>query len=211
MRKHIITLIAFLLTIVVGSLQAQNKLPEGWEVRFDSPSNSLSDVTFTDNDGAIHLESGPAHAIFYRDSDELSGDYKVSATFIMDKNASAHGEAYGLFIGGKNLQKDSQQYLYFLTRRDGKYLIKTRDGGSTKTVTGWSGSDAVKAEEGSQSQTNTLAISVGSDDVSFWANGKKITSIAKSKLPDTDGVAGIRVNHHLTLDITDLDMTKGNQ
>jgi len=183
MKKHVVTLTTFIFVITAGILHAQNKLPEGWEARFDSPSNSLSDIHFADNDGAIHLESGPAHAIFYRDSDELSGNYKVSATFVMDKNASAHGEAYGLFIGGKNLQKDSQQYLYFLTRRDGKYLIKTRDGGSTKTIVGWTKSNDIEAEEGSASQTNSLGISVGNDNVSFWANGKKITSIAKSKLP----------------------------
>lgn len=211
MKKYTLSAAAFLLAIMVCNANAQNKLPDGWKARFDSPSSSLSEVTFKDNNGDIHLYTGRAHAIFYRDSNVLTGDYKISATFTMDKNASPHGEAYGLFVGGKNLQKTSQHYLYFLTRRDGKYLIKTRDGTSTHTIKGWSPTNMIKAEKGSQSQTNSLAIKVGSKDVSFWANDKKITSIPKSKLPDTDGIAGLRINHHLTMDIKNLEMTKGNQ
>jgi hypothetical protein len=211
MKKYILCISAFLLTITVCTVQAQNTLPDGWKTRFDSPSSTLSDVSFKYDNGVIHLNTGRAHAIFYRDSNVLNGDYQISATFTMDKNASPHGEAYGLFVGGRNLQEASQHYLYFLTRRDGKYLIKTRDGGSTKTVVGWSPTKDIMAEKGSQAQSNTLAIDVGSNDVSFWANGKKITSIPKSKLPDTDGIAGLRINHHLTMVIKNLEMKKGNQ
>jgi len=209
MKKSILCITAFLLSFAASTFA--QKLPDGWEVRFDSPHSSLSDITFTHSGNDIHLSTGPAHAIFYRGTDNLKGNYEVSATFKMDKNASGHGEAYGLFVGGKNLQKDSQHYLYYLTRRDGKYLIKTRDGESTHTFVGWSPSETLKAEKGSQAQTNFLAIKVGSGAVSFWANGEKITSIPKSKLPDTDGIAGMRINHHLTIDVQNLKMTKGNQ
>ena len=41
---------------------------------------------------------------------------------------AAHPEAYGVFIGGSDLQAANQKYTYFVIRQDGKFLIKRRAG-----------------------------------------------------------------------------------
>ena len=45
---------------------------------------------------------------------------------------------------------------------------------------------------------NTMAIAVGQDKVRFLVNGTEVTSIEPSKV-DANGIAGLRVNHSLTL------------
>ncbi len=45
--------------------------------------------------------------------------------------------AYGLFVGGQDLEGDDQKYLYFLIRRSGEFLIKTRAGDETSVVHPW--------------------------------------------------------------------------
>ena len=39
--------------------------------------------------------------------------------------------AYGLFIGGENLEGDDQRYSYFIIRENNQFLVKQRDGGET--------------------------------------------------------------------------------
>ena len=60
-------------------------------------------------------------------TDKPSGAYETHATFTQMEPA-AHPEAYGLFIGGANLEAATQKYTYFIVRQDGKYMIKRRNG-----------------------------------------------------------------------------------
>jgi hypothetical protein len=44
---------------------------------------------------------------------------------VEERSAPAdHREGYGLFVGGRNLQRPDQPYTYFLVRGTGDYLIK---------------------------------------------------------------------------------------
>ena len=88
---------------------------------------------------------------------------------------AAHPEAYGLIIGGADLEGAAQKYTYFLIRQDGKYLIKRRAGDQTPTIADWTDSAAIKKADTSGKMSNTLAIDVGKDKVRFLVNGTEVS------------------------------------
>ncbi len=106
-------------TAVVGT----GDLPDGWMLRFDPvrvrpnrptpPAPTVADVNFRIMGSGLHATSGPA-AVYYKAGDMASGDYTVSASFSQAKGMGH--EAYGLVLGGSDLQESTQNYLYFLVR-----------------------------------------------------------------------------------------------
>ncbi len=139
----------------------------------------------------------------------MSGAFTISAT-IAQRKAPAHPEAFGLFIGGANLDQPTQEYLYFLVRGDGKYMIKHRAGADVHTVTDWTDSPAVTKQNEAGAASNAMAIAVTATDVIFRANGKDVVSLKKSDMKGfkTDGIAGMRVNHNLDVHIADFAIAK---
>src|SRR6185295_2469580 len=168
-------------------------LPSGWKGRADG-TDSLAGVKVMPMGGGVHFMSGPA-GIYYRPADKASGTYETRATFTQLQPA-AHPEAYGLIIGGADLEGAGQKYTYFLIRQDGKYLIKRRAGESTPTVADWTDNAAIRKADSSGKMSNTLAIEVGKDKVRFLVNGTEGTSAETSKA-DMAGIAGLRINHTL--------------
>src|SRR5207237_10916702 len=118
--------------------------------------------------GGFHITTGPA-GIYYSPQ-APSGLYQVQAAFTQAQPA-AHPEAYGLFIGGSDLQGPNQKYTYFLIRQDGKYLIKRRDGGGTRNVVDWTDSALAQKADASGKMTNALGIHVAKENVSFLLSG----------------------------------------
>ncbi|HKK45696.1 MAG TPA: hypothetical protein VJ964_09250 [Balneolaceae bacterium] len=181
-------------------------------MRFDRSSASLSNVMFNaEGDHNYHFEVGPEEAaIYYKPDAKTSGSYSLQATFTQLKK-TGHPEAYGLFVGGKNLQKSGQEYLYFLIRQDGKYLIKRRTGSNIQVIVDWTSSDALKALGANEESTNKLEIACGHARVKFAANGKVIATISRSKLKDIEGITGLRINHHLHLNVNNFTLDPMNQ
>ena len=173
-------------------------LPSGWKGRLDSGGTSLAGVKVTPMGGAVHFVTGPA-GIYYRPVDKPTGAYAASATFTQMEPA-AHPEAYGLFVGGADLDGANQKYTYFLVRQDGKFLVKRRAGSATPTIADWTDSSAIHKADGSGKMSNTLAIEVGKDKVRFLVNGTEVTSVDAAKV-DTAGTPGLRVNHNLNLHV----------
>ena len=173
-------------------------LPSGWKGRLDSGDKSLAGVKAAQMGGGVHFMTGPA-GIYYKPADTMTGAYEAHATFTQMVPAD-HPEAYGLFIGGNNLDAAAQKYTYFIVRQDGKYMIKRRNGNDTPTVTDWTDSTAIKKADSSGKMTNTLAIEVGKDKVRFLVNGTEVSSVDAAKV-DTAGTAGLRVNHNLNLHV----------
>jgi hypothetical protein len=173
-------------------------LPAGWKGRLDSGGASLAGVKVTPIGGALHFVSGAA-GIYYRPTDAQTGAYAAAGTFTQMEPA-AHPEAYGIFIGGADLDGPNQKYTYFLVRQDGKYLIKRRAGSSTPTIADWTDSSAIHKPDPSGKMRNTLAVEVGRDKVRFLVNGAEVLSTDNSKV-DTAGIAGVRVNHNLNVNI----------
>ena len=169
-------------------------VPPGWSVRLDRGDANPRHVRVVAMGDGLHVTLGPA-IILYRDADRASGTYRIAATFTQTKPAR-HPEAYGLFIGGADLQGDGLRYTYFLVRQDGKFLVKRRLGRETPTLVPWREHPAVKPVPEGGSATNELAIAVGPDRVRFYANGTEVAALPRTDV-DTDGTYGYRVNHNL--------------
>jgi len=173
-------------------------LPAGWKGRLDGGGASMAGVKMTPMGGGVHIMSGPA-GIYYRPADRQTGEFAASATFTQMERAE-HPEAYGIFIGGANLESANQKYTYFLVRQDGKFLVKRRSGSETPTITDWADSTAIRKPDASGKMSNTLAVEVGRDKVRFLVNGTEVTSAETSKV-DAAGIAGLRVNHNLNVHV----------
>jgi hypothetical protein len=201
-----------------NAAKGSGKLPDGWTARFDpsrpnAPAPKLEDVNFVTMGQGYHFTSGPA-AIYYNAKDMGAGEYSVSATFSQRK--SVGHEAYGIFIGGKNLQDSTQTYTYFVvkpcrSRGDcteagatlGEVLISQRSSnGRPAALMPTQHHDAVVTDDPKDGHaTNKLMIHVAKDEVHFILNDKPIAAIPKSKIGNTDGQAGIRINHNIDVHV----------
>ena len=173
-------------------------LPSGWKGRLDSGDKSLAGVKAMAMGGGVHFTTGPA-GIYYRPADKAMGAYEARATFTQMEPA-AHPEAYGLMIGGADLDGAGQKYTYFIVRQDGKFMIKRRAGEATPTVIDWTDNAAIKKPDAGGKSVNTLAIDVGKAKVRFLVNGAEVTTADAANV-DTAGIAGLRINHNLNVHV----------
>lgn len=189
--------------------------PANWEIRFDRPSDdyivtgdsSLADpdIFFTNMAPGWHVTSGPA-AIYWHPASTAEGDYTVSAT-IFQFDPGPRNEAFGLFVGGSDLAGDGQEYLYFLIRKSGEFLVKRRFGTETANIVGWTTHEAILPWSAKNDPTaNELGIQTEGDTISFMVNNQVVHSQEKGDLP-TDGIVGFRVNHALNLHFSTFDVT----
>lgn len=191
-------------------IKGTGKMPSGWQARLDDAAAKLDAVIVKDEKNTLTFTTGPA-GIYYKPSMKGSGNYDVTGTFSQLK-PSVHPEAYGLFIGGSDLDKDAQRYTYFLIRQDGKFLIKSRDGATTKPIVDWTTAapmkDANVAKAGFKT-SNELAIRVRGDNVSFLIGGAEVHTLPRAQVT-ADGIAGIRINHNLEVQVAGFDLKKAS-
>ncbi len=203
------------------SIHGSGKLPDGWLVRFDpidNPANvrpgrptpaapTIDQVDVRTMGTGIHFTTGPA-GIYYNPKDRGTGEYAISATFTAKK--SMQHEAYGIFLGGDNLQDPTQSYLYFEIRpgMGDSVFVQHRNGDVARTmdkILPWTTTNGVVMVDDAADghSTNTLMIHVAKDTVHFIANGKLVKAIAKSDLKGakTDGQTGLRINHNTDLHV----------
>ena len=187
--------------------------PAGWHVRTETNRQSgqpapLENVKFSNMGAGLHTTVGPA-AIYWRDRDTISGNYHVIAKLEQQKNP-AHPEAFGIFIGGKNLADSGQTYTYFLVRPiDGMYSIRRRTSYTTRptAIVEWTASDAVTKADSSGRATNELSIQVQGGKGKFLVNGKEVYTGDAASL-DVNGIVGYRVNHNLDVHLGALGIHK---
>lgn len=191
------------------------KTPADWNVRLDRPGNDVvigenkdeADIWFVNMSPGWHITTGPA-GIFWHPESKATGTYRAS-TKIHLFDPKGRNEAFGLFIGGKNLKQDNQSYSYFLLRNSGEYLIKKRIGDETEIVKGWSSAPTMKqyTETTESSVPNMLSIEVRKDQVDFFVNEEKVHSLPRDEV-DTEGIVGLRINHMLNVHVEDLSVKK---
>lgn len=200
----------------IREVKGTGKLPTGWSLRFDpwSPGSahapySLSDVSVEERDQRLRVLSGPP-AIYFRPSNAATGEFTYSATF--HQSASVGHEAYGLFIGGSDLDSKNSRYLYVVLRfQNGAYLVRSRTGDARPiTLVPWKRHKAVQEEHGrAGSATNTLALRVHKSSLVIVINGVVVDSIDRVLLQGapTDGIVGLRVNHNIDVEVSHLSVT----
>ncbi|MEO8576641.1 MAG: hypothetical protein ABI556_08080 [Gemmatimonadales bacterium] len=178
---------------------AGGTIPAGFTARTDKVDAPISGAAYTANGDKWDVKTGPPH-IVYSDKSMGNGNYTASAT-IDQLEAPAHPEAYGIFIGGRDLDKPTQTYTYFIVRGTGEMAVKVREGDKTRDVIKWTASADVPKADASGKATYALAAQVTNDAVKFSVNGKSVGSVSKAGLP-TDGIAGLRINHNLHVSVS---------
>lgn len=174
-------------------------IPSGFTARTDRPDANISGAKYTASGNDWEVTTGPAH-IIYAAKDVGNGNYTVSAS-IEQLESPAHPEAYGIFIGGRDLDKPTQAYTYFIVRGTGELAVKVRDGAAARDVVKWTASADVPKADASGKAKYDLAVQVTNDAVKFSVNGKQVASVSKAGLP-TDGIAGLRINHNLHVKVS---------
>jgi hypothetical protein len=179
----------------------------GWWARLDDPKESREGLKFVTMGAGLHATTGP-NVIFFNPEEDWEGPYTTKATLTMTKPAS-HQVAYGLFVGGQDLDTDKQRYTYFVIRQDGKYLIRSRTGATTANIAGdWADHAAIQKPNAQGSQTNELAIAVGRDSVRFTANGQTVATQPASAV-NVVGISGLRIGHGLDVNVEGFSVEQG--
>lgn len=182
-------------------------LPTGYLGRTDRANTNVSDAKYVVSGNSWEITTGPAH-IIYSPKDAATGNYTVSST-IEQLAAPRHREAFGLIFGGQNLATPTQKYMYFVVAGTGEMLVKHRDGEVTRDLIAWQKTQSVPVADGQGRQTYQLEVRVAGDSVKFVVNNVVAGAISKSALQlQTDGIAGLRVNHNLTLKATPVVVTR---
>lgn len=182
--------------------------PSGWMVRFDDPAATEALLeSFVEMPPGWHVTSGPA-AIYWAPEMRAAGDFRAEMeVFLFDPGNRR--EAFGIFLGGHDLQGPRQGYTYFLIRNGGQYIVKRREGAEAPTVRPWTAHDAILsyADRGDDvSVRNVLAVEARGDRVRFLVNDQEVVELPRSEV-NVDGTYGFRVNHGLNLHISRLEVT----
>jgi hypothetical protein len=181
------------------AIKGSGALPQGWQARLDDPAEKLTAVDVKEEKGTLTFMTGPA-GIYFKPGLKGEGDFEVTATFSQLK-PSTSPEGYGLFVGGADLQKDAQRYTYFLLRQDGKFLIKARNGASTPTLVDWKNAAPMREAKGELKRSNVLTIRAQGNIVRFLVNDAEVHHAPRADV-NPDGIAGIRINHNLNVQVT---------
>ncbi len=189
----------------------------GWKGRIDrraaSQGKTINDSKFAAADGnAFRLSIGPA-GNFWNDANVAKGDYEVKATFKEHKMAASHPHSYGIFIGGANLESDTETLMYCIAYGNGTYSVKTFHGANVVTLVDRAATPALKKADANGESTNEIGWRVKGGKPACVINGTEVKSFEQSevvgpdKLVSTDGIYGIRVSHNMDVVVTGLGLS----
>jgi hypothetical protein len=190
---------------------------EGWKGRIDrraaSRGMTIANSKVTMENGALRLSIGPAGNL-WNPAHVARGNYEVQATFREHKMDGGHPHSYGIFIGGADLESDTETLMYCIAYGNGTYSVKTFHGANVQTLVDRAASPALhRADATTGESTNEIGWRVEGARASCVINGTVVKTfergevVAADKLASTDGVYGIRVSHNLELTVSGLAMT----
>lgn len=210
MKRYLAVAVA--ITLIVAAAARMAAQAPGWKERVDLSADATDpdpagEVKFMAMGGGFHTVN-PKAAIFWNPANTATGNYTLKATFAQNQRSS-HPNFLGLIFGGKDLDKATQSYTYFLVApQGGMWLLKQRTGEQTKDVIPRGKSPAVIQIDAAGKATNALEVRVAADKVDYVVNGMVVASTPKSAVT-TDGIYGFRVNHAMPENmITGLSLTK---
>jgi opacity protein-like surface antigen len=185
----------------------------GWKGRVDrrplSQGKTIADSKFATEAGALRLSVGPA-ASYWSEANTATGDYQVKATFKEHKMAASHPHSYGIFIGGSDLDCDTEKLMYCIVYGIGTYSVKTFYGAKVTTLVDRAAHDALRKADANGESTNEIGWRVQGGKASCVVNGVALKTFERAevvgpdKLASTDGIYGIRVSHNLELTVSGL-------
>lgn len=193
----------------------------GWTGKIDAneekQGKTIKDAKLSEKGGAFHVTTGPAVA-YWNPANQATGNYTVKATFDEPKymNLNDHPHPYGIFIGGNDLGKDSQSYLYCAAYGNGNFIVRGF-GPAPFQMNGRRGeaNAAVhKAAGVGEPVKQEIAISVKDGRVECSINGSVVAGYDKAavvtpgKLTATDGLYGLRFAHNTEVVVTGFSLTK---
>jgi len=193
-----------LLLFLASPLAAQ--APPGWKVRADDAKADMAKLSFAEMKPGFHVTTGPA-VILWNPENTASGNFTIDSEIFFFREGSRDTEAYGILLGGKDLE-GAADYVYFMLRNDGKYLVKHRAGnGDIHLISDWSANSAIAVHSGSGGPTakNVISVAAVTDSVKFSVNGTQVASYPRSHMKP-EGIVGIRVNHGLNLHVSKLSV-----
>ena len=202
--------VAALALLAVVPLVAQT--PAGWKLRADRSTSATDpdaagDIKFVTMGTGFHANN-PQAAVYWNPANTATGNYSLKGTFTLMQQG-AHSEYYGLVFGGSDLEGPGQNYLYFIVAQDGSWLVKRRAGDATQHVSAKTPSDVVKKPDASGKSTNALEVRVMADKIEYVVNGTVVHTTPKTgQTAKTDGIYGIRVNHHLEVHVDGFAVSK---
>jgi hypothetical protein len=208
MTRHVHVAVLALAALAPAFAQA----PKGWKMRVDhsaaaSDPDAPGEIKFVTMGAGFHA-TNPTAAVYWNPANTATGAYTLKGTFTLMK-PSGHTNYYGLVFGGSAIEGAEQTYLYFVVAQNGTWLIKSRNGEATSTVSPKTPSDSVKKPDSSGKSTNALEVRVGVDKVDFVVNGEVVHTEPKAgAMAKTDGIYGIRINHLLEVQVDDFKVSK---
>jgi hypothetical protein len=201
MIQRVLPIVAIAAIASAAAAQA----PEGWKVRIDR-SQSAQDPDDTPElkvmrmGTGFHVVGGPA-GTFWRPAETATGTYRVTASFTLMR-PSGHVNYYGLIFGGRNLEGPEQQYGYFLIAQNGTFLVRQRNGDRVETIQARTSHDAIRQPDEDGRSTNTLEVRVDGNTIAYVVNGTVVHTTSRTgALAQTDGHAGVRINHMLDVHV----------
>jgi hypothetical protein len=181
-------------------------VPAGYTGRTDAGGEDLAGARYdAGTDGRWEVRTGPAHVVWAA-RDSASGRYTARARF-EQLEAPTHPEAFGLVVGGRDLDGAARRYTYFVVRGTGEYLVRVREGGDTRDVQGWTAHPALAKQDAGGKATYDLAVRADADSVRFLVGDTPVHAVAAASVP-ADGIAGMRINHNLHLRVTPPTITR---
>lgn len=208
--RHLLLAAAILAPTALAAQANPDARTLGWQVRGDRPTTDASVLSFVEMKPGFHVTTNRFSGILYHPGMTGTGTYEALMKVYFFKPQSDHHEAYGLFVGGKDLAGEGINYTYFLIRNDGSYLIKRREGATTRDVVGWTKHEAIKVRPATAADTETalneLIVRATDDAVAFLINGTVVATRPRAEL-GADGVVGIRANHFLDLHVSAIEVS----
>jgi hypothetical protein len=193
--------------VSVASAQTPDapKRPPEWQVRYDQADADTSALFFVEMKPGWHITTGPA-VILYDPSRTASGNYRLETEIFFFRDKSGDREGYGILLGGARLDGPDQNYLYFLLRNDGRFLVKHRAGTETHLIQDWTENSAILRHTGDGATVkNSIAVEAGPQQVRLLINGIEVGTYPRDHMK-AEGIVGLRANHGLNLHVTKLEI-----
>lgn len=188
---------------------------DGWQARIDrramSQGSTVDDSRMAMEGEAFRLSVGPA-GFYWNPANTASGSYEVSAGFQEHAMNTDHPHPYGIFIGGQDLESDTEKLMYCTVYADGTFIVRAFNGSEVEAVQDKTPHDAIQQADANGEAANEIGWRVADGTATCVVNGAAVASFAASdveSLDSFDGVYGIRVSHNLELTVSDFGMSGG--